>query len=297
MKKYDIKEAAKLLNVSTKTLRRYASRGLVSPKLIDGKLYYSDEDLARARGENRELLTIKEAAQKLGVTPTTLRNWEKQGKIKSLKTEGGHRRYNTAQVVAGNVPEQVYAEQVYVSSVNTRIRSFYLIFSASLVSLLLLFVSTISFWDEIKADYVTYSAKKAGISKLVAVNQSKVLAENVAQFNPKFVLNVDLLAPDEFSFASSSSNISIGAQTGSITINNPLLNTNDIAALDISSNSLTSDEIEIASLSINEDVFTDLTGSGLVVSEGVLAIDTTSDVFRIWQEMVWSGEIMNLTLF
>lgn len=168
MKKYNIKEASKLLNVSTKTLRRYANRGLVSPKKINGKLYYSEEDLAKARGENKEFLTIKEAAQSLGVTPTTLRNWEKQGKIKSHKTEGGHRRYQSSQLVlpqANNLqalPLKNIEPQKFVSSVNTRIKSFYLIFSASLVSLLLLFVSTISFWDEIKADYVAYSAKKSG---------------------------------------------------------------------------------------------------------------------------------------
>lgn len=39
-------------------------------------------------------VTISEAAKKIGVTSTTLRNWERNGKIKSERTKGGHRRYD-----------------------------------------------------------------------------------------------------------------------------------------------------------------------------------------------------------
>jgi excisionase family DNA binding protein len=42
----------------------------------------------------RELLTISEAAKALGISTKTLRRWEKGGKISSLRTEGGHRRYD-----------------------------------------------------------------------------------------------------------------------------------------------------------------------------------------------------------
>lgn len=40
------------------------------------------------------MITISEASKILGVTPKTLRLWEKQGKISSFKTDGGHRRYD-----------------------------------------------------------------------------------------------------------------------------------------------------------------------------------------------------------
>lgn len=40
------------------------------------------------------MITISEASKLLGVTPKTLRLWEKQGKISSFKTDGGHRRYD-----------------------------------------------------------------------------------------------------------------------------------------------------------------------------------------------------------
>jgi len=39
------------------------------------------------------MISIKEASKLLGVSAKTLRLWEKNGKITSLKTEGGHRRY------------------------------------------------------------------------------------------------------------------------------------------------------------------------------------------------------------
>ena len=40
-----------------------------------------------------EYLNIKQAAIICRVTPTTLRNWEKSGKIKPVYTPGKHRRY------------------------------------------------------------------------------------------------------------------------------------------------------------------------------------------------------------
>jgi excisionase family DNA binding protein len=39
------------------------------------------------------MISVKEASELLGVTPKTLRLWEKEGKIISHRTEGGHRRY------------------------------------------------------------------------------------------------------------------------------------------------------------------------------------------------------------
>lgn len=44
------------------------------------------------------LLDITKAAQFLGVAKSTLRRWEDEGKITSQRTEGGHRRYDTAEL-------------------------------------------------------------------------------------------------------------------------------------------------------------------------------------------------------
>lgn len=40
------------------------------------------------------LLTISEAAKRLGITTKTLRNWESGGILEVIRTPGGHRRYN-----------------------------------------------------------------------------------------------------------------------------------------------------------------------------------------------------------
>jgi excisionase family DNA binding protein len=45
-----------------------------------------------------ELLTPKDAASILGVTPDTLRRWAEEGKLGSETTAGGHRRYAWSEV-------------------------------------------------------------------------------------------------------------------------------------------------------------------------------------------------------
>lgn len=39
------------------------------------------------------LISLKKAAQMLGVSEQTLRNWDNQGKLKALRTPGNARRY------------------------------------------------------------------------------------------------------------------------------------------------------------------------------------------------------------
>jgi len=45
-----------------------------------------------------KMLTIDEAAKRLGVSTITLRRWEKAGKITAIRTKGGHRRYALADI-------------------------------------------------------------------------------------------------------------------------------------------------------------------------------------------------------
>ena len=42
---------------------------------------------------NEQLFTPKQLSNLFGVTTQTLKEWEREGKIKAIKTEGGHRRY------------------------------------------------------------------------------------------------------------------------------------------------------------------------------------------------------------
>ncbi len=44
-------------------------------------------------------LSRSEAAYLLGVSTDTLRRWEKEGKITSSRTEGGHRRYDLTAIL------------------------------------------------------------------------------------------------------------------------------------------------------------------------------------------------------
>ena len=45
------------------------------------------------------MLKIQDASDFLGVTAETLRRWEREGKIKSYRTEGNHRRYNKTDLI------------------------------------------------------------------------------------------------------------------------------------------------------------------------------------------------------
>ena len=47
------------------------------------------------------ILAISEAAAVLGVSVTTLRRWEKEGKLASERTRAGHRRYNLSKIKPG----------------------------------------------------------------------------------------------------------------------------------------------------------------------------------------------------
>jgi excisionase family DNA binding protein len=61
------------------------------------------------------LVTIHEAAQVLGVSISTLRRWEREGKLIPEHTPGGHRRYDLAQLYpdrfrgASDVPRKTVA--------------------------------------------------------------------------------------------------------------------------------------------------------------------------------------------
>ncbi|MTI83001.1 MAG: IS607 family transposase [Firmicutes bacterium] len=47
-----------------------------------------------------KLLTPHQVAKLLNVWPHTIRRWEREGKLKPLRTPGGHRRYKESQIMA-----------------------------------------------------------------------------------------------------------------------------------------------------------------------------------------------------
>ena len=52
-----------------------------------------------------ELMTPAEVAQAFRVDPKTVTRWAQAGRITSIRTLGGHRRYRTAEVRALLTPE------------------------------------------------------------------------------------------------------------------------------------------------------------------------------------------------
>lgn len=48
----------------------------------------------------QEFMTPREVADRFGVTTKTLGRWARAGKISSVRTLGGHRRYRTSEIRA-----------------------------------------------------------------------------------------------------------------------------------------------------------------------------------------------------
>ena len=44
------------------------------------------------------LLTTAEVAKRLSVSQWTIRHWDSTGKLKALRTKGGHRRYRESEI-------------------------------------------------------------------------------------------------------------------------------------------------------------------------------------------------------
>ncbi len=64
----------------------------------------------------KELLTVSQAAKKLGITTTTLREWDASGYIPSIRTKGNHRRYRKEDVleILGDNEEKRKTEDVAI---------------------------------------------------------------------------------------------------------------------------------------------------------------------------------------
>jgi excisionase family DNA binding protein len=56
--------------------------------------------MARSHVQPDRLLTPAEVAALLRVDPKTVTRWAEQGKFHSIRTLGGHRRYNEAEIQA-----------------------------------------------------------------------------------------------------------------------------------------------------------------------------------------------------
>ena len=65
--------------------------------------------MSAPRAESDSLLTPSEVASLFRVDPKTVTRWAKAGKLSSIRTLGGHRRYRESEVrdlLTGLLPEQ-----------------------------------------------------------------------------------------------------------------------------------------------------------------------------------------------
>ncbi|NEO58356.1 MAG: IS607 family transposase [Okeania sp. SIO3B5] len=62
------------------------------------------------------LLTVSEAAKLLGVSTKTIRRWDTEGRIKSIRTEGGHRRFIITDLIGNKQDNSLTVAYARVSS-------------------------------------------------------------------------------------------------------------------------------------------------------------------------------------
>lgn len=62
------------------------------------------------------LLTVSQAAELLGVSTKTIRRWETEGRIKSIRTEGGHRRFTITDLIGNKQDNSLTVAYARVSS-------------------------------------------------------------------------------------------------------------------------------------------------------------------------------------
>jgi excisionase family DNA binding protein len=106
-KLFTIGEASVYLDVSADTLRRLESRGRITPKRgTNNERLYSLDDVLLIRGilkkapSSQKTYSIKEAANLLNISAQTIRRWEKEGRIKTKRTQGRHRYFTYKDIQA-----------------------------------------------------------------------------------------------------------------------------------------------------------------------------------------------------
>jgi len=62
------------------------------------------------------LLSVSEAAELLGVSTKTIRRWEADGKIKAVRTEGGHRRFEVSDLIGNKQDDSLTVAYARVGS-------------------------------------------------------------------------------------------------------------------------------------------------------------------------------------
>lgn len=128
-----------------------------------------------------DLATIAQAAKILGVSTKTLRRWENAGKIESIKTFGGHRRFRLEDInkIIHDYPEIKIPKQEIIHIIDGRKYSqpsfafdLVLISFVALISTLMLIATNPAFFA---------NPKVLGISKFLSYNENGVVEIQATQ--------------------------------------------------------------------------------------------------------------------
>lgn len=105
-----ISQAARSLEISVKTLRRWEALGLISPSRnpLNHRLYHpgqirpligrKNQPLSSVRAGSSKLYTISQAARMIGISVKTLRRWDQTGKISCTRNLRGQRCFTSGAI-------------------------------------------------------------------------------------------------------------------------------------------------------------------------------------------------------
>ena len=91
---YSIGEASRLLSVSIDTIRRWDRAGKINLNRTPGGTRLVPKEEIDRFNQNipQKTLSVGQAAEKFGVSPQTLRRWDKEGLVKASRTPKGTRQ-------------------------------------------------------------------------------------------------------------------------------------------------------------------------------------------------------------
>jgi excisionase family DNA binding protein len=102
---FSISQAATFLNITTKTLRRWEKLGVIKPKRnpLNHRIFHLRQLSVLKKHHhsskaNTAYLTSTQAAEKLGISLKTLRRWNHQGKITSIRNNRNQLLFDIKQI-------------------------------------------------------------------------------------------------------------------------------------------------------------------------------------------------------